>query len=250
MSLSAMEILGNDIIEYCLKFNVPPRYLFAILEDQKVTPMIRGKAMEYNAYILLDELLPKAAWSVQKLNLNAQSGIHDEDISITHRRTGIILTVECKSMVRGSATTGKRTKRKLRGFSVKCHRSRSNISLVGSSNDRYAEDSFDILITNTSNALFEGNTAGELLEIIHDVSIKKMLYDYYGVGSDDDLKAAGEQDWRFCLPSDIAMDGFIPRNPFVQLEDDADWKPISDLEDILLDVVIKRRKKVQTASRR
>lgn len=46
-------------------------YLFAILEDQKVTPMIRGKAMEYNAYVLLEAGLPKAVWSVQKLNLNA-----------------------------------------------------------------------------------------------------------------------------------------------------------------------------------
>ena len=71
--------------------------------------MIRGKAMEHNAYLLLSDLLDKAAWSVQKLNLNAQSGIHDEDISITHGRTRFMLTVECKSAVRGSATDGKMT---------------------------------------------------------------------------------------------------------------------------------------------
>lgn len=250
MNKDQLAILGKDILEYCAKFNVPPEYLFAILEDQKVTPMIRGKAMEYNAFILLDNILPKAAWSVQKLNLNAQNNIHDEDISITHRRTGVILTVECKSMVRGSATTGKKTRRKQAGFSVKCHRSRSNIKLAGTSNDRYAEDSFDILITNTSNALFEGNTPGETLEIIHDVVVKDMLYKHYFVYDDTELKKAAELDWRFCLPSDISIDGFIPRTPFVQLKGDPNWKPIAELETVLLDVVVVKRRKAQTASRR
>lgn len=77
--------LGGDLLQYCRKFKVPIDYLFEILEDQKVTPMIRGKAMEYNAFLQLDNLLPKNVWSVQKLNLNAQPGTVDEDISITHR---------------------------------------------------------------------------------------------------------------------------------------------------------------------
>jgi len=102
--------LGNQVVEYCRKFNVPLEYLFEILEDQKVTPMIRGKAMEYNAFLLLEANLPRNAWSVQKLNLNAQPGIYDEDISITHRRTGIILKVESKSAVRGSISDGKRSR--------------------------------------------------------------------------------------------------------------------------------------------
>jgi hypothetical protein len=94
--------LAEKLLQYCKKFNVPLEFLFEILEDQKVTPMIRGKAMEYNAFLLLDKILPKATWSVQKLNLNAQTGTYDEDISITHRRTGVILKVESKSTVRGS----------------------------------------------------------------------------------------------------------------------------------------------------
>ena len=75
--------LAEKLLLYCKKFNVPLEFLFEILEDQKVTPMIRGKAMEYNAFLLLDKILPKATWSVQKLNLNAQTGTYDEDISIT-----------------------------------------------------------------------------------------------------------------------------------------------------------------------
>jgi len=64
--------LSTKILEYCNKFDIPLEYLFEILEDQKVTPMIRGKAMEYNAFLPLDKQLPKNIWSVQKLNLNAQ----------------------------------------------------------------------------------------------------------------------------------------------------------------------------------
>lgn len=66
--------------------------------------------MEYNAFLFLDNILPRSIWSVQKLNLNAQTGTYDEDISITHRRTGIILKVESKSSVRGSISDGKRSR--------------------------------------------------------------------------------------------------------------------------------------------
>src|SRR5215210_7283132 len=137
--------LANELLKYSKKFNISLDYLFAILEDQKVTPMIRGKAMEYNAFLLLDAGLPKAVWSVQKLNLNAQPGAYDEDISITHRRTGVILKVESKSAVRGSISAGARSRIMNEAhFKVKSHRSRSNIKLAGTSNDRYSVDSFDI----------------------------------------------------------------------------------------------------------
>ena len=46
MTNDQLTALGKEIITYCKKFNVPIEFLFEILEDQKVTPMIRGKAME------------------------------------------------------------------------------------------------------------------------------------------------------------------------------------------------------------
>lgn len=244
--------LADELLKYCKKFNISLDFLFAILEDQKVTPMIRGKAMEYNAYLLLEAGLSKATWSVQKLNLNAQPGVHDEDISITHRRTGVILKVESKSAVRGSITTGKRSRKlNVPHFNVKSHRSRSNIKLAGSSNDRYSVDSFDVLITNTSNAIFEGNTVGEHLEVVHDRETKQMLYEFYEVNNDIDLIVKCENDWRYCIPSDIGEDGFIPRTPYVKLLNDPNWKPISQLEDRLLEVVdIKYKKKTAKSSRR
>ncbi|MBI5215264.1 MAG: hypothetical protein HY960_05885 [Ignavibacteriae bacterium] len=242
MTTEEINKLGSDLLQYCKKFNIPLGFLFEILEDQKVTPMIRGKAMEYNAFLLLEKILPKSIWSVQKLNLNAQPGTYDEDISITHRRSGIILKVECKSAVRGSISDGKRTKvLKVPHFNVKCHRSRSNIKLAGTSNDRYSVDSFDVLITNTSNAIFEGNTVGEHLEVIHELQLKSLLYDYYNVENDEDLIQASESDWRFCIPKDIAIEGFIPRTPYVKLVNDENWKPLTHIEERLLQVVNERR---------
>lgn len=243
--------LAEQIIKYCRKFNVPFEFLFEILEDQKVTPMIRGKAMEYNAFLMLDKILPHSTWSVQKLNLNAQTGIYDEDISITHRRTGIILKVESKSTVRGSIKDGQRSRiLDVAHFNVKCHRSRSNIKLAGTSNDRYSVDSFDVLLTNTSNAIFEGNTVGEYLEVMHNENIKEMLYKFYGVNSDENLIVAAANDWRFTIPKDIAIDGFIPRTPYVKLENDENWKSLNTIENRLLEVVEDKRKSIQTTRRK
>jgi hypothetical protein len=212
--------------------------------------MIRGKAMEYNAYLLLDKLLPRNTWSVQKLNLNPQPGTYDEDISITHRKTGIILKVESKSAVRASISTGKRTRKvNVPKFNVKCHRSRSNIKLAGSSNDRYSVDSFDVLMTNPSNAIFKGNTIGEHLELVSDKETLAMLFDFYQVNSEKDLVAAAENDWRFCIPQDIAEEGFIPRTPLVLLTGDPNWQTMEHLEKRLLRVVEEKHKNPQTTRR-
>jgi len=244
---------AEKVLTYCKKFNVPLKHVFEILEDQKVTPMIRGKAMEYNIFLLLTEILPAEVWNVQKLNLNAQNNTHDEDVSVTHRRTGVILKVESKSAVRGSISDGVRSRiLNVPHFNVKSHRSRSNIKLAGSSNDRYSVDSFDVIITNTSNAIFEGNTVGETLEVVHKQSLKDMLRDFYEVDNDVDLILKAEQDWRFAIPSDIAVDGFIPRTPYVRLDNDPNWRPMSELEARLIQVVEQkhRRRRPARATRR
>ena len=56
--------MGKDLETYCNKYRIPIEYVFQILEDQKVVPMIRGKATEYSAYLLIKEMLNDAEWSV------------------------------------------------------------------------------------------------------------------------------------------------------------------------------------------
>ncbi|MDI9349301.1 MAG: hypothetical protein QM537_04800 [Candidatus Symbiobacter sp.] len=238
MTNEELIVLGKKIYQYMQKFYIPFEYFFEILEDQKVIPMIRGKAMEYNAYLLLQKHLNKLTWDVQKLNLNAQTGFGDEDITLTHRRTGILLRVESKSAVRGSIKNAKDGKKpRPAGFNVKCHRSRSNLKLASTSNDRYSVESFDLIITNTANSIYQGGTIGDDLEIIRDEKLKSMLFQFYSTTNEKELMLKCESDWRFVIPSDIAEGGFIPRTPFVALENDKNWFTLPNLEEKLSKLV-------------
>ena len=134
--MDALE-LGRQMLEYCRKYKIPQDYVMDILNDQKVMPMIRGKATEYAVELLLRDILPAREWVVAKLNLNAQSGTHDEDVTVTHQRTGIIIKVECKNAVRGSFKYSTRARIKEPFCTVKCHRSRSDLSKASTTNDRY-----------------------------------------------------------------------------------------------------------------
>lgn len=159
------ELLGKTLEAYCNKYNIRLEDFFQILNDQKVIPMLRGKAAEYGAVFALRQILPSQVWIVNKLNLNPQPGINDQDIGVTHRRTGIQVIIETKSAVRGSMSTGTRTKKhKVPHFNIKCHRSRSNKTLPY--NDRYLATDFDVIVAIPTNALFQGGTLGEDFELV------------------------------------------------------------------------------------
>ena len=89
-------VIYDSIKTYCKTYNIPLENLLDILEDQKVLPMIRGKATEYIGAAFLRQVLDARDWDVQKLNLNPQQNQYDEDISITFRRTGTRLKAETK----------------------------------------------------------------------------------------------------------------------------------------------------------
>lgn len=225
----------DSIEEYCAKYNIPVENLIDILEDQKVLPMIRGKATEYIATVVLKKVLGRN-WQVQKLNLNPQTGVYDEDISVTHSKTGHRLKVEAKNAVRGSFTVGsKRTIIKSPHFKVKCHKSRSNIKKSATTNDRYLVGEFDLIVCNVSNAIFQGKTFGDELELLHDEAAVKCLKQHYNKTTDTDLIRCAYDDWRGCFPRSIAQkDNSLPRTPAVKLQNDRDWFPLEELEAKLL----------------
>ena len=236
--------IKKQISEYCKKYNVPQQNLVEILEDQKVLPMIRGKATEYNATRLLSSLLDEGKWIVDKLNLNAQANQYDEDISITNRRTGHRLKVETKNAVRGSFRLGVGRERVQEPhFRVKLHKSRSNISLANTTNDRYLLGEFDLIMCNLSNALFAGATLEDALILIENDDAIKFLKDKFGVTSNDDLIQRSYDKWYCCFPHTIALeDGSIPRSPTVLLHNDPNWFDADDLESVLLDELKRIRK--------
>lgn len=239
----------NDIItSYCDRYFIPKDYLLEILEDSKVVPMIRGKATEYNAYIFLKNHLDPKKFDVQKLNLNAQSNHTDEDVSITHRRTGVRLMIEVKNACRGSFSDGSRAKifRNSPHFKVKCHKSRSNIKKAGTTNDRYIVGDFDLLVSNPLNSIYEGSTYTDELQLI-DEKLINILMRHYGVSSEKELENACNNDWRFAFPEDIAEniggELVVPRTPYVKLDNDSNWFNINKLSEKLEAKAIEKRKK-------
>ncbi len=213
----------QSIQEYCETYNIPEENLLDILEDQKVLPMIRGKATEYIGAAVLRQALDPRDWSVDKLNLNAQPGKYDEDISITYRRTGKRLKAEMKNAVRG----GFKMHTKINPsphFKVKCHKSRSNMKKIATTNDRYLVGDFDVLLCNVSNAIFRGKSLDRGLPLIENDKSIDWLKSYYGVKTDDELRRNTYDDWRVCLPVVIAEEnGAIPRAPTVFMSGDSNW---------------------------
>ena len=213
----------NGIREYCATYNIPRDNLLDILEDQKVLPMIRGKAAEYIGAAFLRQALDPRDWLVEKLNLNPQPGIADVDVRLTFRMTGTNLTAETKTAVRGSFSMGSK---RIPGprFSVKCHKSRSNLKKQNTSNDRYLVGEFDLLLCNVSNAIFQGNTMERGLPLITDAASLEWLNNFYKSDSPEELARCAYDDWRLCLPVTIAdSDGVIPRTPHVLMENDPNW---------------------------
>ena len=217
----------RSISEYCETYNIPRENLLDILEDQKVLPMIRGKATEYIGAAVLRKTLDPREWSVEKLNLNPQPGTYDEDISITFKRTGARLKAETKNGVRGKFSLGTR-KNPCAHFTVKCHKSRSH--LTKEHNDKYEVGDFDVLLCNVSNAIFQGRVLARGLPFIADQDAIQWLKDYYDVSTDDELRRCAYDDWRICLPVSIASpNGTIPRTPLVRMQNDPNWFALDQL---------------------
>lgn len=213
----------RGITEYCRTYNIPKENLLDILEDQKVLPMIRGKATEYVGAAFLRQVLEPREWSIEKLNLNPQASVIDEDVSITFRRTGTRLKAETKNAVRGSFRLKSR-RQASPFFTVKCHKSRSNLKRQNTTNDRYIVGEFDVLLCNVSNSLFRGKALESGLPLISDPAAVDWLKMFYGVEADHELVRAAYDDWRLCLPVTIADEsGVIPRQPVVLMEGDPNW---------------------------
>lgn len=217
----------SSMREYCDTYNIPKENLMDILEDQKVLPMIRGKATEYIGTAVLRQALDPRDWLVEKLNLNPQQGIYDEDITLTYRRTGTRLKAETKNAVRGGFRLGTRSIREPH-FKVKCHKSRSH--LTREHNDRYQVGEFDVLLSNVSNAIFRSKSLDRGLPLIEDEQAIAWLKKFYGVGTDVELRRNAYDDWRVCLPLTIALeDGTLPRTPPVLMSGDPIWFGLDQL---------------------
>ena len=95
----------NKVKEYCEKYNIPLIYLADTLYEPKVVPMIRGKAFEFSVMLALQQVLPPNEWIVKKVPMNAQTGFHDVDVHVVHKKTNRVIRIECKLAKKGSFRT-------------------------------------------------------------------------------------------------------------------------------------------------
>lgn len=112
----------DKILEFCERYNIPLLYLAETMYEPKVVPMIRGKAFEFSVMLMLQEILPKEDWTIDKPVMNAQSGFHDVDIRVEHKPSKKIVRVECKLAKKASYRQFSDKHIELR---VKCMRSRT-----------------------------------------------------------------------------------------------------------------------------
>lgn len=229
-----------DLKGYCELYNIPIDHFIEIISDQKVVPMIRGKALEYSAYDFLRQNLSSDVWDVIKENLNAQPNSPDEDLKIIHLPSGVNIHIEVKSAVRNSFTLGSsRHKIKEPHFKVKSHRSRSNFNNLA--NDRYLSSDFDIIISNPSNSLLE---SGEDFNMVSDVLSKTFLEDFYNVMGPIEIFKSSCEDIIFVKADDIKEQfkglNVIPRTPTVRFANEPHWKKIQYIEQTLNEIVLEK----------
>lgn len=221
------DVFFKSIEEYCNRFNIPIQYLVEIISNQKVLPMIRGKAVEFTVFNFLKGILSQKIWTVDKINLNPQPNSPDQDVLIIHNKSKSEIIVECKSAVRNSFRLSTKN-RNFPHFKVKCHRSRSYMGKT--TNDRYLETDFDIVVSNVSNSILQ---PGEAFEVNDDHQIITLLENHYSTTGNQQIFQAASNDWRFALSSDIAVEEVIPRTPYVSFVNDNNWNQLSDIETVL-----------------
>ena len=214
--------LGHKLYEWSKKYTLQPEHVLLILDDQKVIPMIRGKASEYVVYDTLQKTLDCKIWKVIKPNINPQPNLPDQDIVVRHIETQKQFVVEVKNTIRGAI----RLKDGVLKLSVKCHKSRSYIGRE--TNDRYLLGDFDFVCANTSNAFIQNGK----YELIDDEDIVEVLCKYYHVQEMAEVIPKAICDIRFAHVNDILhSDGIsISRVPRMNLNQKSIWHPISEFE--------------------
>ncbi|BAY63069.1 hypothetical protein NIES22_31470 [Calothrix brevissima NIES-22] len=174
MTINKANLWSDKVQSFSQKYNIPIEYLAEILLDPKVIPMIRGKAFEYSVLIILSNILNKKEWQVNKVPMNAQYELHDEDITVTHIASSARIRIECKLAKKQgySSRDGKSIK-------VKCMRSRTlgdekiknlaprlglSEAVLKTHNDQYVDSNFDFVVTSIGNAFYRTDKSTGLYE--------------------------------------------------------------------------------------
>jgi hypothetical protein len=253
--------------KFCKKYNIPLEYLADTLNEPKVIPMIRGKAFEFSVYQKLQGILDSATWEVQKNVMNAQLGIHDEDVTVKHISSDQTFGGECKLAGKGRYKINKDGSVQI---NIKCMRSRTlgpemvkklapkygiEEAVLAIHNDQYLPSDFDMVITSIGNAFYQTDDDGLMywdptedektwLKFICDTEDEENLQDaafnkIYVISSHDlSIRNDGYQTCTRRKCENKENCGFIPNYPTLTFPKDSripsdGWTELSNIENVL-----------------
>ena len=260
----------DELIKYCVDFNIPIDYLSDILRDSKVNPMIRGKGFEFSTLMAFQNILEPEVWEVSKPNMNAQAMQHDVDILVKHIPTGKTIAIECKLSKKDSFRISKSGEI---SAAVKCMRSRTlgqeiiadrapimgvTVEQLNAHKDNYLTTDFDVVASSFGNAFYTtdkktgeyiwapATTHQKVIEMIlqnSNADLKKSAFDYILVAKAADLSpAAGFSPCarKTCKHKDSCV--FIPNYPTVGFDRSTGaplkpWNSLKALESVLIEVL-------------
>lgn len=267
----------QKVSDFCNHYNIPINFLAETLNEPKVVPMIRGKAFEFSVFEKLLNTLNSDVWLIEKPMMNAQFGMHDEDVRVVHKETNISISIECKLSAKG------RFRKQRDGhftIPVKCMRSRTLgdariaqlAPVIGVSeevlkvhNDQYVLSDFDIVITSIGNAYYETNQETDMFEWAPTQDGIDFLKKMFNTEAESDLKDLAfnkmyvtssenitirTSNWHNCTRRSCVSKtncGFIPNYPIINFPAlNADgtfnppnngWVDIESSEEIFLEIV-------------
>lgn len=264
----------EKVRNYCLMYDIPIVYLPEIINEPKVIPMVRGKAFEFSVLLRLQEILPKSIWTVDKPVMNAQFGLHDMDVRLTHNQTQKVIRIECKLAGKGSFRTVNENDFLIK---VKCMRSRtlgdSRVkdlapkigvpeSLLKVHNDQYVPSDFDVVITSIGNAFYETNGETDLFEWTPTEDGIRFLKNLSGKENINDLQHFAYNRMYVATSESLAITegngikctrkgctkqntcGFIPNYPVIKFESNFketqnSWVSIEKSEELFMNLINK-----------
>jgi hypothetical protein len=231
--------------------------------------MIRGKAFEFSAMVMLQNILDQSVWKVDKPLMNAQTGLHDIDVRITHIPTGKVISGECKMSKKGAFRKFADGHSEIR---VKCMRSRTlgpskvkelapklgvSEEILSIHNDQYLPGDFDVVITTLGNAFYKTDNKG-LFVWAPTKQQEEFLYTL-GAKQGDDLRAFAFNQMYIAHAKDITIGklsgvsctrkkcknkagcGFIPNYPIIFFDKNGrvnnNWHSINNAEKVLSEFI-------------
>ena len=249
----------EKILKYCDEHGLSSKYFYAVINEPKVVPMVRGIGFEYTALELLENtLLEDPRFKAQKTIVNEQATVKGSDLEILDTLNGNVISLECK-LAAGKSVKVVSQRNRQNHCKVKVMRSRTlgdamiarkapSLGVLNSDleahRDSYYYTEFDIVVMNLRNAFYV-TTDHNTFEFQPSSEEWELLENFYSSSDRDEidrkLKISIFYAWSEDLtPSKLDIPcsrrncgsshcKFIPNYPIFSFDNTYPWRPLERL---------------------